>query len=67
MRRRPVAEGSGESGPSGATRGPAYQRRLHLILATYTAGVVVFLLGLGWAEQHGLSRHWIGPALRNAR
>ncbi|MES2186739.1 MAG: VC_2705 family sodium/solute symporter [Pseudomonadota bacterium] len=44
-----------------ATRGPAYQRRLHLILATYTAGVVVFLLGLGWAEQRGLSRHWIGP------
>ena len=45
----------------GLLRGPAYQRRLHLILAAYTVGVLLFLLGLGWAEQHGLSRHWIGP------
>ncbi len=38
-----------------------YERRLHGILAAYVVGVLAFLLVLAWAEQQGLSRHWIGP------
>jgi len=35
--------------------------RLHRILALYVAGVLGFLALMAWAEQRGLSRHWIGP------
>ncbi len=38
-----------------------YKRRLYRILAGYVAGLVLFLLLLAWAEQHGLSRFWLGP------
>ncbi len=38
-----------------------YARRLHRILALYVAGVLAFLALMTWAEQHGLSRYWIGP------
>ena len=35
--------------------------RLHRILALYVLGVLGFLVLMTWAEQRGLSRHWIGP------
>ena len=41
--------------------GAAGQRRLYRILAGYVVGLLAFLLLLAWAEQHGLSRFWIGP------
>ncbi|MGH6627790.1 MAG: VC_2705 family sodium/solute symporter, partial [Burkholderiaceae bacterium] len=44
-----------------ATPYAAYKRRLHRILAIYVAGLAAFLLLMAWAEQRGLSRHWIGP------
>ncbi|MDD2711903.1 MAG: VC_2705 family sodium/solute symporter [Simplicispira sp.] len=39
----------------------SYARRLHRILALYVLGVFAFLALMAWAEQRGLSRHWIGP------
>lgn len=39
----------------------AYLWRLHRILALYVVGVLGFLALMAWAEQQGLSRHWIGP------
>jgi cation/acetate symporter len=42
--------------PSAASRW-----RLHRIVALYTLGVLGFLALMFWAEQQGLSRHWIGP------
>lgn len=39
----------------------AYAWRLHRILALYLLGVLGFLFLMAWAEQQGLSRHWIGP------
>jgi len=30
-------------------------------LALYSVGLLVFLALMAWAEQNGLSRHWIGP------
>jgi cation/acetate symporter len=46
-------------GGQGAER--AYLWRLHRILALYVIGVLGFLALMAWAEQRGLSRHWIGP------
>ncbi|HKB53644.1 MAG TPA: VC_2705 family sodium/solute symporter, partial [Ramlibacter sp.] len=39
----------------------AYKRRLHRLLGAYVAGVLLFIAVMAWAEQHGLSRFWIGP------
>jgi cation/acetate symporter len=39
----------------------AYKRRLHRNLLVYIAGLIAFLLLMGWAERHGLSRFWLGP------
>ena len=39
----------------------AYAWRIHRILALYVLGVLGFLALMTWAEQRGLSRHWIGP------
>ena len=39
----------------------AYKRRLHRLLATYVAGLLLFLALMGWAERSGLSRFWLGP------
>ena len=39
----------------------AYLWRLHRIFTLYVIGVVAFLALMAWAEQQGLSRHWIGP------
>ncbi|MBH2042445.1 MAG: VC_2705 family sodium/solute symporter [Comamonadaceae bacterium] len=39
----------------------AYLWRLHRIFVLYVVGVVAFLVLIAWAEQQGLSRHWIGP------
>ena len=39
----------------------AYKRRLYRILGGYSAGLLVFLLLLSWAETQGLSRFWLGP------
>ncbi|MBN9341820.1 MAG: cation acetate symporter, partial [Comamonadaceae bacterium] len=39
----------------------AYLWRLHRILGLYVLGVLGFLALMAWAEQRGLSRHWIGP------
>lgn len=50
--------------PGGAKQGgddKAYLWRLHRIFALYVVGVVAFLALMAWAEQQGLSRHWIGP------
>ena len=50
--------------PGGAKQGgddKAYLWRLHRIFALYLVGVVAFLALMAWAEQRGLSRHWIGP------
>ena len=50
--------------PGGAKQGgddKAYLWRLHCIFALYVVGVVAFLALMAWAEQRGLSRHWIGP------
>ncbi|MFO1233218.1 MAG: VC_2705 family sodium/solute symporter [Paenacidovorax caeni] len=48
-----------------ADKGPASERaylwRLHRILGLYVLGVLGFLALMAWAEQRGLSRHWIGP------
>jgi len=38
-----------------------YERRLYRILGLYVLGLLGFLLLMGWAEQQGLSRRWIGP------
>lgn len=45
--------------PQAAER--SYLWRLHRILALYVLGVLGFLALMTWAEQRGLSRHWIGP------
>ena len=47
---------STESAPSAS-----YARRLHRMLGLYVLGVLGFLALMAWAEQRGLSRHWIGP------
>ena len=50
--------------PGGAKQGgddKAYLWRQHRIFALYVVGVVAFLALMAWAEQRGLSRHWIGP------
>ncbi|MDB5913528.1 MAG: Na+/solute symporter, partial [Ramlibacter sp.] len=39
----------------------AYERRLRRILGSFIAAFLLFLLLLGWAEHHGLSRFWLGP------
>ncbi|MET0311365.1 MAG: VC_2705 family sodium/solute symporter [Burkholderiaceae bacterium] len=39
----------------------AYKRRLHRILAFYTAALLGFIALMAWAEQQGVSRHWLGP------
>ncbi|TFZ08620.1 VC_2705 family sodium/solute symporter [Ramlibacter humi] len=39
----------------------AYKRRLHRKLAAFVAGLLAVLSLLAWAEQHGLSRFWLGP------
>ena len=44
-----------------ATDAGAYSRRLARILSLYVLGVLGFIGVLYWAEQQGLSRHWIGP------
>ena len=41
--------------------GPVQSARLHRFLALYVLGVLGFLAVMAWAEQRGLSRHWIGP------
>ena len=48
------------AGPQAADE-RGYALRLHRILAYYVVGLVAFLALMTWAEQHGLSRHWIGP------
>ena len=40
----------------------AYLYRLHRKLALYVLGVLGFVGLMVWAEQHGLSRQWIGPS-----
>ena len=47
------------SSPAAAER--SYARSLHRILASYVLGLLSFLALMAWAEQQGLSRHWIGP------
>lgn len=39
----------------------AYHWRLHRILFLYVLAVLGFLGVMFWAEERGLSRHWIGP------
>ena len=44
--------------PEAVTR---YERRIRRILLAFTAGFVLFLLLLAFAEQQGLARFWLGP------
>ncbi|HYD74477.1 VC_2705 family sodium/solute symporter [Ramlibacter sp.] len=46
-----------------AQRDRQYERSLARILASYVLGLCTVLLLLAWAEQQGLSRHWLGPFL----
>ncbi len=39
----------------------AYVWRWHRFTAFYTLGLLVFLGWMAWAEEHGLSRQWLGP------
>ena len=39
----------------------AYKRHLHRLLGAFVAGLLLFIAVMAWAEQHGLSRFWIGP------
>jgi cation/acetate symporter len=39
----------------------AYKARLTRILVRYIVGLCIVLGVLAWAEQHGVSRHWLGP------
>ena len=50
--------GGGGGGPAD---GRAYSRRLARTLTLYVIGLLGFIAALAWAEQQGLSRHWIGP------
>ena len=50
--------GGGGGGPAD---GRAYSRRLARTLTLYVIGLLGFIAALAWAEQLGLSRHWIGP------
>ena len=50
-----------ERGGAGPGAGRSYVGRLNRILALYVAGLLGFLALMAWAEQRGLSRHWIGP------
>ncbi|MEG0052168.1 MAG: VC_2705 family sodium/solute symporter [Comamonas sp.] len=47
--------------PERAVLSRAYHWRLHRILFLYVLGVLGFLWAMFWAEDQGLSRHWIGP------
>ena len=47
--------------PKSAAADASYARQVHRILALYVLGVLGFLALMAWAEQRGLSRHWIGP------
>lgn len=39
----------------------SYTARLGRILGLYVIGLLGFVAVMAWAEQQGLSRHWIGP------
>jgi len=41
--------------------GRSYAGRLNRIVALYVLGLLGFVGLMAWAEQHGLSRQWIGP------
>ncbi|QXL85446.1 VC_2705 family sodium/solute symporter [Comamonas sp. NLF-1-9] len=41
--------------------GRSYIAQLNRILGLYVLGLVGFVAAMAWAEQRGLSRHWIGP------
>ncbi|QIL81095.1 VC_2705 family sodium/solute symporter [Diaphorobacter sp. HDW4A] len=45
----------------GTPGGRSYSRRLARTLTLYVIGLLGFIAALAWAEQQGLSRHWIGP------
>lgn len=52
--------------PSGASsassfRERAYRWRIHRLVGLYCLSFLAFLLLMAWAEDSGLSRHWIGP------
>ena len=50
-----------EGAASAAAAERIYARSLHRILGKYILGLLLFLAIMAWAEQKGLSRHWIGP------
>ena len=45
--------------PGSAER--SYSSRIRHILGLYVIGLIGFIATMAWAEQQGLSRHWIGP------
>lgn len=51
----------GNSHSTSAPISSHYLWRLHRMLGLYVLGVLLFLAFMGWAEQAGLARHWIGP------
>lgn len=48
-------------GASAASTSRAYRWRIHRLVGLYCIGVLLFLLLMTWAEEQGLTRHWIGP------
>ena len=44
-----------------ASGAPSSNWRLHRNLLLFTAGFILFLVLMAWAERAGLSRDWIGP------
>lgn len=54
----PIPNGASAASSS---RVRAYRWRIHRLVGLYCVCVVVFLLLMAWAEEQGLTRHWIGP------
>jgi cation/acetate symporter len=48
------------SEPSLREENAAFKRRLHKVYGWYTVGLIAFVLVLGFLEQKGLSKSWIG-------
>jgi cation/acetate symporter len=44
-----------------ATASSGYARRVLRILLAFVGGLLLFLLGMAWAEQQGMPRSWLGP------
>ena len=48
-------------GPASSTRPGLSSGRIHRNMALYVVGLAVLLGAMGWIEEAGLSRRWLGP------